>query len=68
MRWHVKNLVEDVEVTHLSYAKAWKKFQTVYYDFASKRRNVYLDLRSDVFSQFETMGGAGYEKLEKTAT
>lgn len=22
MRWHVKNLVEDVEVTHLSYAKA----------------------------------------------
>ena len=56
MRWHAQHSVKDGEITHPSDAKAWKHFQTVYSDFASEFRNVYLGLCTDGFSPFGMSG------------
>jgi len=56
MRWHAEHSTVNGEVTHPSDAKAWKHFQTVYPDFASECRNVYLGLCTDGFSPFGMSG------------
>ena len=62
MRWHANHSVKDGEVTHRSDAKACKHLQTIYSDFASEWRNVYLGLCTDGFSPFG-MSGRKYYSL-----
>ncbi|XP_056847467.1 uncharacterized protein LOC130498122 [Raphanus sativus] len=52
MRWHAEHDQKEGEINHPSDAKAWKHLNSVYPDFASNPRNVYLGLCTDGFSPF----------------
>ncbi|WZZ87793.1 hypothetical protein YC2023_116372 [Brassica napus] len=55
MRWHGEHN-SNREIAHPSDAKAWQHFQSVYPNFASERRNVYLGLSTDGFNPFGSHG------------
>ena len=55
MRWHKEHSSEG-EIVHPSDAKAWKHFQSIYEEFASESRNVYLGLCTDGFNPFGKHG------------
>ena len=56
MRWHAEHTQKEGEINHPSDAKAWKHLNSVYPDFASNPRNVYLGLCTDGFSPFGMSG------------
>ena len=56
MRWHAEHTQMEGEINHPSDAKAWKHLNSVYPDFASNPRNVYLGLYTDGFSPFGMFG------------
>ena len=56
MRWHAEHTQKEGEINHPSDAKAWKQLNSVYPDFASNPRNVYLGLCTDGFSPFGMSG------------
>ncbi|CAH9124646.1 unnamed protein product [Cuscuta epithymum] len=52
MRWHFENQREPGVMCHPSDGEAWKHFDQMYPQFASKPRNVRLGICSDGFSPF----------------
>jgi len=57
MSWHTEHTCLDGVMQHPSDGKAWKNFQHLNPEFASKSRNVYLELCTDGFNPFESSGG-----------
>lgn len=56
MRCRAEHTQSDGEITHSSYAKAWKHFNTVHPDFVRNIRNVYLDFVLMDFVNLECLG------------
>ena len=52
MRWHFDKRVDDGVIRHPANSMAWKDFDKVHPNFASKPRNVRLGLASDGFQPF----------------
>jgi len=57
MSWHVEHTCPDGVMQPPSDGKAWKHFQHLNPEFASKSRNVYLGLCTDGFNPFGSSGG-----------
>ncbi|XP_070019575.1 uncharacterized protein [Nicotiana sylvestris] len=55
MRWHTEYSNKDGITRHPRDGEAWKRFDTIFPEFASDPRNVRLGLASDGFNPFETM-------------
>jgi len=57
MSWHAEYTCLDGVMQHPFDGKAWKHFQYLNPEFASKSRNVYLRLCTDGFNPFGSSGG-----------
>ncbi|XP_075109941.1 uncharacterized protein LOC107801371 isoform X1 [Nicotiana tabacum] len=55
MRWHAEDSNKDGIMRHPRDGEAWKRFDTIFPEFASNPRNVRLGLASDGFNPFGTM-------------
>lgn len=55
MRWHVEHSSNDRIMRHPRDCEAWKRFDTIFPEFAYDPRNVQLGLASDGFNPFGTM-------------
>lgn len=55
MRWHAEDDNKYGILRHPRDGKAWKRFDTIFFEFSSDPRNVRLDLASDGFNPFGTM-------------
>ena len=55
MRWHEEERSKDGKLRHPADGQAWKDFDKLHHDFASKPRNIKLGLSSDGFNPFRTM-------------
>nr|GEW47487.1 hypothetical protein [Tanacetum cinerariifolium] len=62
MIWHATGkCTEPDKMQHPVDGRAWKKFNTMYPDFAKEPRNVRLGLAADGFNHLATLSGQGYK-------